>query len=80
MKIMKFKRILLTATLTAAMVVTSVVPALAETSAQEPSAEEMDIMVISPAPDAEWTSAGLKAAKVSLTSVKSYRYDKVKLT
>ena len=77
---MKFKRILLTATLTAAMVVTSVVPALAETSAQEPAVEEMDIMVISPAPDAEWTTSGLKAAKVSLTSVKSYRYDKVKLT
>ena len=80
MKIMKLKKILLTAAITAAMVVTSVVPALAETAVNEPAAEGEDIMVISPAPDAEWTSAGLKAAKVSLTSVKSYRYDKVKLT
>ena len=79
MKIMKLKKILLTAAITAAMVVTSVVPALAETAVNEP-AGEADIMVISPAPVAEWTSAGLKAAKVSLTSVKSYRYDKVKLT
>ena len=76
---MKLKKILLTAAITAAMVVTSVVPALAETAVNEP-AGEADIMVISPAPVAEWTSASLKAAKVSLTSVKSYRYDKVKLT
>ena len=77
---MKLKKMLLTAAITAAMVVTSVVPALAETAVNEPAAEGEDIMVISPAPVAEWTSAGLKAAKVSLTSVKSYRYDKVKLT
>ena len=74
---MKFKRILLTAALTAALAVTSAVPAMAETITADASAQAV---VTAAATTTKWTSSKLKAAKVNLTSVKSYRYDKIKLT
>ena len=82
MKIMKFKRILLTAALTAALAVTSAVPAMAETV----TADSGDQAVVTTtaataaAVTTKWTSSKLKAAKVSLKSVASYSYDKIKLT
>ena len=82
MKIMKFKRILLTAALTAALAVTSAVPAMAETI----TADSGDQAVVTTtaattaAVTTKWTSSKLKAAKVSLKSVASYSYDKIKLT
>ena len=82
MKIMKFKRILLTAALTAALAVTSAVPAMAETITAD--AGEQAVVTTTAATTAtvttKWTSSKLKAAKVSLKSVASYSYDKIKLT
>ena len=81
MKIMKFKRILLTAALTAALAVTSAVPAMAETITAD--AGEQAVVTTTAATAAtttKWTSSKLKAAKVSLKSVASYSYDKIKLT
>lgn len=74
---MKIKRLLLTSALAAALAVTSVVPAMAETITADASAHAV---VTAAATTTKWTSSKLKAAKVSLTSVKSYRYDKIKLT
>lgn len=81
MKIMKFKRILLTAALTAALAVTSAVPAMAETiTADAGDQAVVTTTAATAATTTKWTSSKLKAAKVSLTSVKSYSYDKIKLT
>ena len=81
---MKIRRIFLMTALAAALIITSVVPVLAETAVNDPNAAVEDVLLISQAPAAatttKWTSSKLKAAKVSLTSVKSYRYDKIKLT
>ena len=77
---MKIRRIFLMTALAAALIITSVVPVLAETAVNDPNAAEEDVLLSSQAPDAGWTTSGLKAAKVNLTSVKSYRYDKIKLT
>ena len=74
---MKFKRILLTAALTAALAVTSAVPAMAETVTADASDQAV---VTTTAATTKWTSSKLKAAKVSLKSVASYSYDKIKLT
>ena len=79
---MKFKRILLTAALTAALAVTSAVPAMAETITAD--AGDQAVVTTTAATTAaattKWTSSKLKAAKVSLKSVASYSYDKIKLT
>ena len=78
---MKFKRILLTAALTAALAVTSAVPAMAETITAD--AGEQAVVTTTAATAAtttKWTSSKLKAAKVSLKSVASYSYDKIKIT
>ena len=68
--------------LTAALAVTSVVPAMAETITAD--AGEQAVVTTTAATTAaattKWTSSKLKAAKVSLLSVKSYSYDKIKLT
>lgn len=81
---MKIRRIFLMTALAAALIITSVVPVLAETAVNDPNAAVEDVLLISQAPAAaattSWTSSKLKAAKVSLISVKSYRYDKIKLT
>ena len=74
---MKFKIILLTAALTAALAVTSAVPAMAETITADASDQAV---VTTAAATTKWTSSKLKAAKVSLKSVASYSYDKIKLT
>lgn len=74
---MKFKRILLTAALTAALAVTSAVPAMAETITADAGDQAV---VTTAAATTKWTSSKLKAAKVSLKSVASYSYDKIKLT
>ena len=81
MKIMKFKRILLTAALTAALAVTSAVPAMAETvTADSGDQAVVTTTAATAATTTKWTSSKLKAAKVSLKSVASYSYDKIKLT
>lgn len=81
MKIMKFKRILLTAALTAALAVTSAVPAMAETVTADSG--EQAVVTTTAATTAtvttKWTSSKLKAAKLTLKSVASYSYDKIKL-
>ena len=68
--------------LTAAPAVTSAVPAMAETITAD--AGEQAVVTTTAATTAaattKWTSSKLKAAKVSLLSVKSYSYDKIKLT
>ena len=68
--------------LTAALAVTSAVPAMAETITAD--AGEQAVVTTTAATTAaattKWTSSKLKAAKVSLLSVKSYSYDKIKLT
>lgn len=66
--------------LTAALAVTSAVPAMAETTAAPADTPAEDVLVISPAPTyTSWTSSKLKAAQVTAKAA-SYRYDKVKLT
>ena len=73
---MKIKRLLLTATIATTMIITSVVPAMAETGA----ADAFDQTVTAAATATKQTESTLKTAKVSLTSVKSSRYDRLKLT
>ena len=78
---MKFKRILLTAALTAALAVTSAVPAMAETvTADSGDQAVVTTTAATAATTTKWTSSKLKAAKVSLKSVASYSYDKIKIT
>ena len=74
---MKIRRIFLMTALAAALAVTSAVPTMAETITSDTSEQAV---VTAAAATTKWTSSKLKAAKVSLTSVKSYRYDKIKLT
>ena len=80
----KIKRILLTAAITAAMIITSAAPSMAETVSDDLSGAPEDVLVISPAPTAaatvKWTSTKLKATKMDLTKVASYSYNKIKLT
>ena len=78
---MKIRRIFLMTALTAALAVTSAVPAMAETITAD--AGEQAVVTTTAATAAtttKWTSSKLKAAKVSLKSVASYSYDKIKLT
>ena len=78
---MKFKRILLTAALTAALAVTSAVPAMAETvTADSGDQAVVTTTAATAATTTKWTSSKLKAAKLTLKSVASYSYDKIKLT
>ena len=78
---MKFKRILLTAALTAALAVTSAVPAMAETvTADSGDQAVVTATAATAATTTKWTSSKLKAAKLTLKSVASYSYDKIKLT
>ena len=81
---MKIKRILLTAALTATMIITSAAPSMAETVSDDLSGAPEDVLVISPAPTADatvkWTSTKLKATKMDLTKVASYSYNKIKLS
>lgn len=68
--------------LTAALAVTSAVPAMAETITAD--AGEQAVVTTTAATTAtvttKWTSSKLKAAKLKLKSVASYSYDKIKLT
>ena len=73
---MKIKRLLLTAALTAALAVTSAVPAMAETVTADAGDQAV---VTTTAVTTKWTSSKLKAATVTAKAA-SYRYDKVKLT
>ena len=70
---MKIRRIFLMTAFTAALAVTSAVPAMAETITAD--AGEQAVVTTTAATTAaattKWTSSKLKAAKVSLTSVKS---------
>lgn len=74
---MKIRRIFLMTALTAALAVTSAVPAMAEIITADAGEQAV---VTTTAATTKWTSSKLKAAKVNLTSVKSYSYDKIKLT
>ena len=79
---MKIRRIFLMTALTAALAVTSAVPAMAETITAD--AGEQAVVTTTAATTAtvttKWTSSKLKAAKLKLKSVASYSYDKIKLT
>ena len=78
---MKIRRIFLMTALTAALAVTSAVPAMAETvTADSGDQAVVTTTAATAATTTKWTSSKLKAAKVNLTSVKSYSYDKIKLT
>ena len=78
---MKIRRIFLMTALTAALAVTSAVPAMAETvTADSGDQAVVTTTAATAATTTKWTSSKLKAAKVSLKSVASYSYDKIKLT
>ena len=72
---MKIRRIFLMTALTAALAVTSAVPAMAETITAD--AGDQAVVTTTAATTAtvttKWTSSKLKDAKVNLASVKSYR-------
>ena len=77
MKAKKLKKRLLVTTLALAVACTFAVPALAETTtdyADEQTVIATDVKATS------WTSSKLKKAKLNLTKVASYSYDKIKLT
>lgn len=77
MKAKKLKKRLLVTTLALAVACTFAVPALAETTtyyADEQTVIATDVKATS------WTSSKLKNAKLNLTKVASYSYDKIKLT
>ena len=77
MMVKRLKERLLVTTLALAVACTFAVPALAETTtdyADEQTVIATDVKATS------WTSSKLKKAKLNLTKVASYSYDKIKLT
>ena len=77
MMVKRLKERLLVTTLAWAVACAFAVPALAETTtdyADEQTVTTTDVKATS------WTSSKLKKAKLNLTKVASYSYDKIKLT